>query len=139
MRDLAARNGSEVRGLNGRHSSRPPVESRELYLEGFAVAVHMNHGPHVTNLQALFRYGRGQDNSIVFLDHTEGSLPTRIGRYQARRFRASIDDPDRPDFPSTALLSLRRDAPVDNIFLAVRRLYAFNHFPVLSDSAESAD
>ena len=138
MGDLAAGDGSDVGGLNGRQGGSPPVESGELHFEGFAVAVDMNHTPHIANLQAFLGDRSGQDDPIVFSDHDEGSLPSRIGRDQARRLRTSIDDPDGPGHPVAALLSLRRYSSINNIFLAMRRLDQLHDFPRLGDGVESA-
>src|SRR5580693_8153065 len=94
--DLAAANRPNLGSLDGCDSSRVAVQGGELHLEGLAVLVDMNHGSDVANLQTFLRYWRRQDNSVVFCDHAEVSLLARIGRHQARRFEASIDDPDGP-------------------------------------------
>jgi hypothetical protein len=138
MSDLAAGDGSDVGGVNGRDGGRPAVESSELHFEGFAIAVDMNHSPHIANLQAFFGNRSGQNDPIVFSDHNEGSLPSRIGRDQARRLSTAIDDPDGPDHPLAALLSLRRYSSINNIFLAVGGLGQLHNFPRQGDSAESA-
>jgi hypothetical protein len=68
----------------------------------------MNHGSYIANFQA-FRGDRGsQHDPIVFSDHEERSLPSRVGRHQARCLCASVDDPNGSDHPVVALLSLRR-------------------------------
>ena len=139
MGDLAARDGSDVGGLNGRHGGRRPVESGELHFEGFAVAVDVNHSPHIANLQAFLGDRSGQDDAIMFSDHNEGSLASRIGCNQSRCFRASIDDPDGPDHPVAVFISLRRYSSINNIFLAVGRLDHLHDFPGLGDRLENAD
>jgi TOTE conflict system primase-like protein len=94
--DLAAGDGSNVRGLNGRHRRGAAVESSELDFESFTVRVDMDHRPHIANLQAFLGNRSSQDDPFVFSDHAEASLPAGVGRHQSRRVRTSIDDPDRP-------------------------------------------
>ena len=137
MGDFAAGDGSDIGSLNGRHGGRPSIESGELHFEGFAVEVDMNHRPHIAALQAFLGNGSSQDDPIMFFDHDEASLPSRIGRDQARGLGASIDDPDGPDHPA-ATLSLRRYRSINNIFLTVGRIDPLYGIPGLSDGAQSA-
>ena len=74
----------------------------------------------------------------MFSDHDEGSLASRIGGNQSRCFRTSIEDPDGPDHPVAALLSLRRYSSINNIFLAVGRLDELHDLSRLGDGLESA-
>jgi len=99
----------------------------------------MDHRPHIAGLQAFLGHRSSQDDPFVFSDHDKGSLPTRVGRHQARRVRTSIDDPDRPHHTLATLLSLRRYSSIDNIFLAVSRIDHLHDFPDLSDGVKCAD
>lgn len=64
--------------LHRRDRRRFAVERGELNFEGLSVRVHVHHRTDVPRFEALSGYGRGQNDSIVLLDHCEGSLLARI-------------------------------------------------------------
>jgi hypothetical protein len=137
--NLAARDRSNLRNLDRRHDGRVAVQSRELDLKRLAVWVDVHHSPYVADLQTFLRDRSRQNDPVVFCDHPEISPLARIGCHQPRRFQAPIDDPDSPGDPTVATLSLRRQRAVDNIFLAMRRLDAFDDFPGLSNLAQGSN
>ena len=130
--DLAAGDRSNLRGLDRRHSGRVTIKGGELHLKSLAVLIDVNHRPNIPSLQALLRYWRRQDNSVVFSDHARISLLDRISRHQPRRLQASIDDPDGPDHPTMPAFSLRRYRAVHNMFLTVRGFNTFDDFAGLT-------
>jgi hypothetical protein len=136
--DLATGHGSNAGGLNGCHRGGVAVESSELDFESLTVGVDMDHRPHVANLQAFLGDRSSQDDPFVFSNHDEGSLPARVGSYQARRIRTLSDDPDRPHHAPATLLSVRRYSSIDNMFLTVSRLDHLHDFPSLGDGKQSA-
>src|SRR5829696_7439973 len=136
MCNLSTRDGTNCGGLYGRHSSRVSVERHELDLDSLAVSVDVNHRADVADLQALVGYGRGQHDPIVFFNHAEGSLLARIRGHESRSFVTPVDDPYRSDQPLTAVFSVRRQPPLDNIFLAVDRIGTLNDVAVFRDGQE---
>jgi hypothetical protein len=54
-------------------------------------------------------------------------------------FVTPIDDPYRPDQPLAALFSVRRQPPLDNIFLAMDRMCILNEIAVFRESSERGD
>ena len=139
MGNLTARDRSNLRDLDRRHDGRVAVQSRELNLKRLTVWVNVHHSPHVADLQTFFRDRGRQNDPVVLCDHPEISLLARVGCHQPRRFKAPIDDPDRPGDPTVATFSLRRQRAVDNIFLAMRRLDAFDDFPRLSNHPQGGN
>lgn len=139
MRNLSPRHGANCRCLYGRNSSRLAVERHELDLESFAVRVDMNNGPDVADLQAFVGYRRGQYHPIVFFNHAEGLLLARIRGHEPRSFMTPIDDPYRSDQPLAALFSVRRQPPLDNIFLAMDRMCILNYLTVFREGSERGD
>ena len=99
----------------------------------------MNNGPDVADLQAFVGYRRGQYHPIVFLNHAEGLLLARIRGHEPRSFVTPIDDPYRSDQPLAALFSVRRQPPLDNIFLAMDRMRTLNYVAVFRDGSECGD
>jgi hypothetical protein len=97
MRDLAAGNWPNCGRLDSGYCHGLAVECRELDLECLGVGVNVHHRTDVANFEALSRYGRRQNDSIVLFDHLEGSLLARIRGHEPRRIVAAIDDPDRRD------------------------------------------
>jgi hypothetical protein len=73
----------------------------------------------------------------VFLDHLEGSLLAGIRGDEPRRILAAADDPNRPDGPLPAFLSLRRQPAVNNTFLAVCRFDTADDLPVFGNVSEA--
>ena len=47
------------------------IKRRELDFECLAVRINVNDSAHVADFEAFSRNGRGQSDSIVFLDHHE--------------------------------------------------------------------
>ena len=137
--NLAARDRSNLRDIDRRHGGRMAVQRRELHLKRLAVWVDVDHSPDVADLQTFLRDRRRQHNPVVFTDHAEISLLARIRCHEPRRFKAPIDDPDRPGDPTVATFSLRRQRAIDNIFLAMRRLDAFDDFPGLRNLAQGGN
>src|SRR5713226_9540945 len=136
--DFVAGDRANLGSLHGRDGGRVPVECREFDLKRRAVLVDVNHGTDVANLQTLLGNWRRQDDAVVLSDHADVSLIPGIGRHQSRCFRASIYDPDGSDDPTVPHLSLHRQSPVDNIFLAVGGLDVFENVPILSHGAQGA-
>lgn len=135
--DLVAGNGANLRGVDRRHGGCVAIEGGELDLKCLAIRVDMNHSPHVAGFQTFLGDWRRQNDPVMFSDHADVSLLARVGRHQARRFQAPIDDPDGSHHPAMAAFSLRRQRAVDNIFLAMGRLDAFSDFSGSSHRAQS--
>jgi len=57
--------------LHGGDRSCLAVKRRELDFERLAVRVNVNHSAHIADFKAFSRNGRGQNDSIVLLDHHE--------------------------------------------------------------------
>jgi hypothetical protein len=96
----------------------------------------VNHRAHVANFEAFNRHGLGQNDSIVLFDHFKCSPVARIRGHEPRRIPAAIDDPNRPDRPLAALLSVRGQPATDNVFLSMRRFSAFHDFAMFGDFPE---
>lgn len=96
----------------------------------------MNHRPDVANFQARVGHRCGQHDPIVFSNHAEGLLLTRISGHEPRSLAAPIDDPYRTDQPLAALFSVRRQPPLDNMFLAMDRIGILNDIAVFREGSE---
>ena len=70
------------------------------------------------------------------ITHFEWSLLARIRGHEPRRIAAAVDDPNRPDGPLAALLSVRRQPAVNNVFLSVHRFSAFHDLAMFGDVPE---
>jgi hypothetical protein len=57
--------------LHGGDRSCLAVKRRELDFERLAVRVNVNHSAHIADFKAFSGNGRGQNDSIVLLDHHE--------------------------------------------------------------------
>ena len=99
----------------------------------------MNDRSDVATLQPFLGDWRCQDDAVVFSNHDKLSLLARIRRHQARRFHASVDDPDGSYRPAVAAFSLQPEQTVDNMFLAVERLAAVDDFAGPSHRAEGGN
>jgi len=69
MCDFATAYGPNLRGFYRYDCRRVAVERSELDLEGFSVAVHVDHGADVACFERLFRNGFCKDDSLKFVDH----------------------------------------------------------------------
>jgi len=125
MRDFhAAYRADLIRG-NCNHSSGPAREGHKLYLIGFVPRINVNHRANVTRLQALVLQRRGQNNSIVLVDHALNIL-NRMGRDQPGNCGVRIDDPDGSDHGGTPVRTGKRT--VNAVFRAVFGLVYRNNW-----------
>jgi hypothetical protein len=133
MRDLVTGDRSNCERLYGGDGGGAAVERCELHLECPAIRVDVHHRAYVTRLQALCWHGLCQDDSIVLSDHVEWLLLARIRGHEPRRVRVAVDDPNRPDGPSPAVLSVHWQPAVNNIFFAVHELLTAHDLSMSSD------
>jgi len=71
MRDFVAGDRPNGECLHGGDRGCLAVKRRELDFERLAVRINVNHSAHVADFEAFSRNRRGQNDSIVLLDHHE--------------------------------------------------------------------
>jgi hypothetical protein len=69
--------------LHGGDRGGSAIERRELDFERLPIRIDVNHRPDIAHFEALSRYGLGQNDSIMLLNHFERVTPWQDTRSRA--------------------------------------------------------
>src|SRR5574340_1437475 len=70
MRNLAARNRSDLRRFEGHNRSGVSIQGDELDLVRLAITIDVHERTDVSRLQIFFRNGNRQHDALMFIDHS---------------------------------------------------------------------
>jgi hypothetical protein len=112
MWNLAAANGPNLLSRDRYDSGRLSRERYEFDLVGCLLRIDMNHRTNVTGFKPFIAKGSGQNDSIVFADHTSKVLE-RISRDQPWGFGSHVNNPDGSERRSAAIRT--RNGAVNSI------------------------
>ena len=116
MWNLATAHRTDLVGGDGDNGSRLAGEGHKLDLIRFVLGVDVNYRTDVARFKTVVCEGRGQNYSVVFVNHV-GSILQRMGRDQSWCVRTGVDNPDRPDGRRASVRAT--NLAVDSIFGAV--------------------
>ena len=116
MWNLATAYRTDLVGGDCDNSSGLAGQSHKLDFIRFVLRIDVNHGSDVAGFETVVCEGRGQNYSVVFVNHV-GSILQGMGRDQSWCVCTCVDNPDRSNRRRTSVRAL--DLAFDSIFGAV--------------------
>lgn len=119
VRNLGAGDRPDLLGRHGNDRSRLAGESNELDLVSLMAGVNVDDCSNIAWLKALGGKRRGQNDSIVFVNHVRNLLEG-MGCDQPWFVGSAVDDPDGPNRRSAPVRA--NDRSLDPVFGAIPSL-----------------